>query len=276
MPVDEPWIVAGQDEFVQDGIRLAGGEVSIHTRRDPTRQSVNQDAIGIFDLGATSGLIVLADGAGGLPAGGEAARLAIEQIARFVRKPDQNEGSLRAPILDGIESANRAVLERRNGSATTLEVVEIQEDQLRCYHIGDSDTLLVGGRGKIKFQTVSQSPVGYAVESGLVDPEEALFHEDLNVVSNLLGTQEMKIEIGPTVALARRDTVLVASDGLTDNLRTEELICVIRKGPLRSAREHLDRLAIARMQSTMPEVPSKPDDLSFVLFRRRSRRRPTP
>lgn len=271
--MDGELIVAGVDHFDRDEIPLADGAVCVHTRRDPTSDGTNEDALGIFPLGPSSGLIVLADGAGGLPAGAEAAQLAIAEIARCLRSARQEPGNLRSPILDGIENANRAVLERRSGSASTLEVVEIQDGQMRCYHIGDSGTLLVGGRGKVKFQTVSQSPVGYAIESGLVDPDEALLHDELHLVSNLVGTSAMKIEIGPVIPLAPRDTALVASDGLTDNLRAEELVQAIRKGPLARIREHLARLASERMDTGQNQQPSKPDDVSFVLFRRRDNRR---
>ena len=80
------------------------------------------------------------------------------------------------------------------------------------------------GRGRVKLQTISHSPVGYAVESGMLDDQEAMHHEERHVVSNIIGTPEMRIEIGPPIDLATYDTLLVATDGLADNLHIEEII----------------------------------------------------
>ncbi len=261
-----PLLVTAAELFARDAIPLAGGQVSAHTAREPGKLSPNEDAFALLELDDQRGLIMLADGAGGMPAGAEASALVLSTVLESVRAQAADNG-LRAPILDGIERANRLLLDQGQGAATTLEVIEIDQGRIRSYHIGDSDALLIGGRGRIKYQTVSHSPVGYAVESGLVDPAEALHHEDLHLVSNLVGTADMKIEIGPVIRLARRDTLLVASDGLSDNLAFAETIPIIRKGPLAQAREALAGQATARMAGQAESEPSKPDDLTIILFR---------
>jgi serine/threonine protein phosphatase PrpC len=260
-------IVTEAERAQRDGIVLAGGRVSVFSSRSPARTTPNEDAVAIFGTGTGSGVLVLADGAGGLPAGAQASQVAVEEIRRGLDGVNGQENGLRYAILNAIESANEAILEMRAGAATTLEVVEILDGSLRSYHIGDSRTYLVGGRGKLKFHTVSHSPVGYAVASGLVDEKDALFHDDLHVVSNLLGCQDMKIEIGPVLRLSPRDTVLVASDGLTDNVHEDEIVEHIRKGSLARACESLAGLAEERMLAPALDEPSKADDLSFVLFR---------
>src|SRR5690606_26158083 len=103
-------------------------------------------------------------------------------------------------------------------SAATLALAELSSSGIRPYHVGDSMILILGGRGKVKLQTVSHSPVGYGVESGLLNEQEAMFHEDRHLVSNMIGCPEMRIEIGPWHCLAARDTLLIATDGLFDNL----------------------------------------------------------
>jgi serine/threonine protein phosphatase PrpC len=75
------------------------------------------------------------------------------------------------------------------------------------------------------------------------------------------------------VRLAQLDTVLLASDGLFDNLYIEEIVDCIRSGGLEQA---MDRLLIAcrrRMKKPGNGQPSKPDDLTFILVRRKPRRR---
>ena len=176
---------------------------------------------------------------------------------------------MRVGILNGIERANRAVVDLGVGAATTLAIVEMQNAQVRSYHVGDSLTLIVGGRGKIKLQTVPHSPVGFAVEAGLLDEAEAMHHEDRHLVSNVIGTPDMRIEVGPTLELALHDSVLLASDGLCDNLHIDEIVARLRKGPLKHAAHRLAADTRKRMLNPADGQPSKPDDVTFVAFRRR-------
>jgi serine/threonine protein phosphatase PrpC len=180
---------------------------------------------------------------------------------------------LRTAILTGIERANKAVMEIANGSATTLTVVTIEGRLARSYQIGDSEAIIVGLRGKLKGQTLAHSPTGFAVEAGFLDQRAALHHEERHLVSNLLGSNEMRIDVGATVELSPRDTILLASDGLTDNIHVEEIVELMRKGPLEGALDGLVGLARRRMTIESKTQPSKPDDLSVILFRKSQRRK---
>ena len=130
----------------------------------------------------------------------------------------------RNAILDGIDNANRALRELGTGTSTTLVVAEIREQQVRTFHIGDSSAWLCGQRGLVKLQTTPHSPLGFALEAGFVDEKEALHHEDLNLISNVVGSADMRIEIGSRVPLAPKDTLLIASDGLFDNVLEGEIV----------------------------------------------------
>ena len=105
------------------------------------------------------------------------------------------------------------------------------------------------------------------VEAGLLDESEAIHHEDRHVVSNVLGSPNMHIEVGSVLHLKLRDTVLLASDGIFDNLHVAEIVELIRKGPL----SHVDtELAIAtrsRMNGEEAHHPCKPDKKTYLLFR---------
>jgi serine/threonine protein phosphatase PrpC len=162
------------------------------------------------------------------------------------------------------------------GAATTLTVVEIDGARMRPYHVGDSPVLVLGQKGRIKLQSISHSPVGYGLEGGFIDEKEALQHDQRHLVSNVIGTEDMRIDVGPARSLASRDTVLMSSDGLVDNLRTGEIIDYIRKGPLEMAANLLANQATARMRGRVGDAPSKPDDLTFILFRLHERRHRRP
>ena len=101
----------------------------------------------------------------------------------------------------------------------------------------------------------------------MLDREEALYRDDQHWVSNVIGSEEMRIEIGPQVAIAPRDTVLVTSDGLIDNLRVAEIVEEIRKGNLQRGIESLVEKTRKRMEVKVEGQPSKPDDFTLVLYR---------
>lgn len=246
---------------------LAGGNAAVFSARAPDKETSNEDAAAVIGVDSATGILVVADGLGGLPAGQQASWLAIRELIASIEQAPANGPSLRAAILNGIENANRSISELGVGAATTLVVAEIQGRTVRPYHVGDSMILVVGQRGKIKLQTVSHSPVGYGVEAGMLDESEALNHDQRHVVSNVIGTPDMRIEVGSTVELARRDTLLLASDGLFDNFRTEEIVQRIRKGPLKHVMATLVDDCRRRMQHAEEGRPSKPDDLTFVAFR---------
>ena len=117
-------------------------------------------------------------------------------------------------------------------------------------------------------QTTVHSPTGFAVEAGFLDEREALHHDLRHLVSNFIGTIDMGIDVGAAVELDLKDTILVASDGLTDNVHVDEIIELVRKGPLADAMSATVNFANRRMLMPGAGQPSKSDDLSLILFRK--------
>ncbi|WP_455222072.1 PP2C family protein-serine/threonine phosphatase [Kaarinaea lacus] len=247
---------------------IGAGKVVVCTRRSPYKQTENEDSAGVFSLGESDCALVIADGMGGMPCGAQASKIVIETLHEAFAKASASEFGYREPMLNGIDEANNRIISLGVGAGSTVAAVEIFNNTVRPYHVGDSMILVVGQRGKIKLQTISHSPVGYAVESGYLDEDEALHHDDRHEISNYVGFQEMRIEIGPAFELARHDTVLIASDGLFDNLQLNEIVEIIRKNPLNKVSMQLATMCDKRMRHEDPGYPSKPDDLAFVLFRR--------
>jgi serine/threonine protein phosphatase PrpC len=248
-------------------LEAAGGVLAVYSMRCPEKETPNEDAVAIIPTGAGSGVLAVADGLGGAPAGRQASLLAIQCLARAVEEMVREDVATRIGIINGFESANEEVLALALGAATTLTVVEFDGQLVRYFHVGDSLSLLTGQRGKIKMQSMPHSPVGYAVEAGLLDETDAMHHEQRHVISNVIGSVDMHIEMGSAVELSPRDTLLLASDGLTDNLHMPEIVECIRKGSLESITEDLARRARERMEGVQDGEPSKPDDLTFVIFR---------
>ena len=174
-------------------LSFVGGNAMVYTHRSPDKTTVNEDCAALIPYDENAGLLVIADGLGGQPAGETASKAAIQAISRAVANAKKSDLSLRDAVLDGVEKANRHILNTSAGAATTLAVVEIQNNGIRPYHVGDSMIMLCGQKGKIKLQSIAHSPVGYAVESGLLDENEAVHHEERHLISNVVGSDEMSM-----------------------------------------------------------------------------------
>jgi serine/threonine protein phosphatase PrpC len=267
LPLRAPILYAETDLRQVEQYLFVQGHAAVFTARSPIKETANEDVLALIPIGEHGGVLVIADGLGGLPAGEVAARLAVATLEESLLAVAADGMSMREAILNGLELANTNIIALGTGCATTLAVVELQERMMRSYHVGDSLILLVGQRGKLKFQSVSHSPVGYAVEAGLLDENEAVHHEQRNVVSNVIGMPGMRIDIGPAIELAPKDTLVLASDGLPDNLYMDEIILRVKAGPLRRAGNILVQDCWERMQKSMQGQPSHPDDLSVILYR---------
>ncbi len=266
-------VLNGAFEPDQIDVEVAGGSAVALSQRDPGKETENEDTAAVIPYGPGAAVLVVADGAGGLPAGKRASLTAVTTLAASLQTAMDKTLLLRTAILNGIEAANEAVLALANGSATTMTVVTIEGLVARSYQIGDSEALVVGQRGRIKLQTTAHSPTGFAVEAGFLGEREALHHEDRHLVSNFLGTSDMRIDVGAGVELRPRDTVLVASDGLTDNVHLDEIVDHVRTGGLMESAAAVVKLAEERMSGAVSGQPSKPDDLSLILFRKPGRAR---
>jgi serine/threonine protein phosphatase PrpC len=256
-------------------LEVAGGVAAVFSTRSPHKTTPNEDVAAVLPVGPHHGVLAVADGLGGHAGGERASRLTVDTIQQTIHEmvthsAELDAEPLRPAILDGIEAANTAVRALGTGAATTLSLVELQGRMVRAYQVGDSAILLAGQRGKLKYQTIAHSPIGYAIEAGLMAEEDAIHHAERHMISNVIGSPQMHVEMGPAIRMAERDTLVLASDGLLDNLLPSEIVHHVRTGRLDRAVGQLAAAALERMNGT-PEAPgttpSKPDDLTIIAFR---------
>jgi len=250
-------------------VAVAAGSAAYYTARLPGTESCNEDSLAVLGVDDRRAVLVVADGFGGQPAGDRASALAVSAMASCVTEAAGRATELRSAIMDGFERANAEVLNLGVGAATTLAVVEIDGDRVRAYHAGDSEVVLVGQRGRVRLSTMAHSPVGYALEAGWLSHADALHHEERHFVSNMIGTPDMRIDVGPPVKMRPRDRLLIATDGVFDNAGLGEIIETIRKGPLLASAALLVDRCRERMMRRRDGEPSKPDDIALVLYRNR-------
>jgi serine/threonine protein phosphatase PrpC len=264
-------LIAGVDLLEGELHPLGQGLAAMYTARSPgDHEDGNEDACALLPFSESSGVLVVADGAGGLPSGAKASAIAVSALRHSIRAAARTGLDLRSAVLDGIERAGRDVVALGVGAGTTLAVAEIHGRKMRPYHVGDSQIMVVGPGGKVKHCSTCHSPTGYAVKAGLLDAHAALGHEERYRVSNLVGFAGMHIEVGPTIELTPRDTILIGSDGLFDNLHVEEIAALCRQGQLLGLMHKLVEACKRRMLGEQTDQPSKPDDLTILAYRRRA------
>lgn len=248
-------------------LELALGECVVFTTKSPSKGAVddNEDAVAVVQVTRQTAVLVVADGMGGHANGAEAAWLTVHHLTdRLVKS---NPKMLRRAIIGGLTRASRLIQSKYPEAGSTVALTILNGTTVTTCHAGDSETLICNQRGKLKMHTVPHSPVGRARALGLLSERDAMFHDYRHVVSNAVGLPDFALEFGKPRQLHRRDTLLLASDGLYDNLFTHEILSTISSGSLLGAANQLVKKSQERMCCAPSGAPRKPDDLSLVMFR---------
>lgn len=212
------------------------------------------------------------DGMGGMARGREAARLAAQTMSNELSSP----AAAASPVptsISALRKAHAQIRDRCLGAGATVAGAVLSRDHLRTLHAGDAEVLVFTSEGALRHRTPAHSPVSRAVRLGLMDEESALTHPERHLVSNGLGVASLSIHLGPTLPFHAGDTVLIATDGVTDNAREGEMIECLRSGPLHVGASHLvdlcrDRMGRAPASRSRTARVGKPDDLTLLVIRR--------
>lgn len=268
--IEDPLLI---QEVLRGEVRLDGvdgGVVASFSERAPGKRRANEDAAAVIPLGGGRVLLVVADGLGGQPGADQASGIAVRTLAEALGPVRARGGDPRELFVAALADANDDVDELGLGAGTTIAAALVAGDHVRAFHVGDSMVTVVDAHGGVKFETVPHSPIGYALAAGMMTEEEALRHPERHIISNMVGSPQMRLETGPSLTFERGDTLVLASDGITDNLYRAELTEIVRQRSLDVAARELVDLCRSRMTGAQRELPTKPDDATFLLYRRES------
>lgn len=208
-------------------------------------QTVKLSSFGVTDVGLKRnhnednffrsdelGLFVVADGMGGHAAGEVASGTAIQTVAEFCRKQDEDPGVTLpfAPeaelseegnaLINGLRLANQAICNLQvqrpelSGMGTTVAALRIASDVATVAHVGDSRVYRLRG-GKLEVLTSDHSWVNEQVLKNIITAEEARNHRYRNVITRALGNRnELEIDVR-TDSVEPGDIYLLCSDGLS-------------------------------------------------------------
>lgn len=169
------------------------------------------------------GLWLVADGMGGHEAGEVASAIVRDTIAK------QTHLNKSASLADSIQTAHRKILAApakgigAPGMGSTVVALQSNGNHFQIAWVGDSRAYLWTPNaegGRLEQLSIDHSYVQMLVDSGAINPEDAEFHPDKNIITQCLGMQELQ-ELNVDTRnyqWQQNQWVLLCSDGLTDEV----------------------------------------------------------
>jgi len=214
-------------------------------------------------------LFMVADGMGGAAAGEVASATAVDVVLRHLREKFSNQRSLTpieltTELARAAEKANWSIFQQAvnrpelRGMGTTATIAALLNDSLYLAQVGDSRAYLV--RGGVATQlTKDQSLMQKLIEAGELTEEEAALSERRNIILQALGP-EANVKVDITVQPLRRgDVLLLCSDGLSGQVRPEDMARVVE--------QELDLSVACDRLIAMANDQGGPDNITVVAAR---------
>lgn len=213
-------------------------------------------------------LFLVADGLGGAAAGEIASRMGARAVFDAMRAqiPDggENAEAFALALRDAVLAANAAIHQHAarhaelRGMGTTLTAAALHGDTLYLAQVGDSRAYLLRD-GALQQLTKDQSLMQKLVEAGEITPEQAETSVRRNIILQALGPEAtVKVDLTHQ-PLRRGDLLLLCSDGLSGQLRAQELAD--------AARQCTDLAALCRELVARANATGGPDNITVVAAR---------
>jgi protein phosphatase len=191
---------------------------------------------------------ILCDGIGGHKAGEVASEMAVNRISAGVARSDGTRPTevLRTAFRETNEKIVAAARDNpeRKGMGATLSCAWVIGRRLYTASAGDSRTYLVRA-GTIRQLNIDHTWLQEAIEKGAVDPAKVKDAPNLHVIRRHLGSEKenepdfrLRLRDGESneqmvanqgTPLLPGDVLVLCSDGLTDYLKSSEILGVMQK-----------------------------------------------
>lgn len=193
-------------------------------------RELNEDRYAVIE--SPSGLAwLVCDGMGGQAGGELAAQLAIDGIRRDLENLPWRSclSALKSAVLE----ANRIIVLRRQNQAfaqmgTTLVGLLFSGVEVALSHVGDSRAYLIRD-GSIEQLTTDHTYVQELVNSGQIQPEDALSHPQAHILTRAIGSEPglhidmQKYWMWETRKGEATDILVLCTDGLYSHVTDEEI-----------------------------------------------------
>ncbi len=216
----------------------------------------------------TLGLFAVADGMGGHLGGDRASRMAVEILAREVRRLDRSgamrrpvraamgdtapdEGPVATALRQAARTAGAAIFDvaqreaRLHGMGTTLTAILLRGDKAYIAHVGDSRAYLFRD-GKAQQVTEDHSWIAEQVRAGLLSEDEAKDSRFRHIITRSVGFErEVQVDL-LQIPITPGDCFVLCSDGLTNHVEDTEIGSVLTAEYYRKAPQVLVEIANER------------------------------
>lgn len=203
-------------------------------------REMNQDSYFISKPTDDVQIFIIADGMGGYTGGEVASKLAVKSAKSYILNNfsliDHNRDSILDLVKNAVEYANLIVYEKSNqspelqGMGTTLDICLIYGNKMYIGHVGDS-RIYRKRKDFFRKLTIDHSYVQQLVTDGTITSEEAYSHPKKNMLIKALGCTAYVEPDVMVKGFLKDDVVLMCSDGLTNMLKDEEIVNIIKENP---------------------------------------------
>lgn len=192
-------------------------------------RDTNEDLTGHFYNRTNQPLLLIADGMGGHQYGEVASKFVYDKVkAAWENNNLFNIDEAERFLRDLVMKTNHDLYDYQEenpeyrGMGTTLVLAAMIESSIIVLNVGDSRAFVMNNR-KIEQVTEDHTFVNVLVSSGEITEEEALTHPRRNLITKAMGTE--KVIQADVFRLRGRqyDYIVLATDGLTDAVRTDEI-----------------------------------------------------
>lgn len=209
-------------------------EVGFRTDKGKHRKN-NEDACFVIPK---DNVYILCDGVGGNNSGEVASRKTVSGIAEYVSDNSLEKvktfRTVKTYFNNCLQKINYEILKEsrssveNHGMATTLVLTYFAGNRVYAMNVGDSRAYILRD-GKLKQITEDHTYVNSLVKAGVITEEEAVDHENRNMITRAVGADYGVQPDFFTGIIKDGDILLMCSDGLYDEVPEEKIIELLQQ-----------------------------------------------
>ncbi|MFZ5940213.1 MAG: Stp1/IreP family PP2C-type Ser/Thr phosphatase [Bacteroidota bacterium] len=228
--------------------------IRLYTKTDIGKERTsNQDSVASLILNSQSfrnevnyGILVVADGMGGLKKGEVASEVAakkfIESVAESIFYYTSINDTIKFEnvLTKAVKDANKevwAISENQQGNiGTTLVGAIIVDNHIYIVNVGDSRAYIINPNKSLRQITKDHSAVQVMLDNKIITKEQAINHPRRNILTKALGLSET---VTPDIFEQEIDdeTLMLCSDGLYGMVDEKEIIKTVKGNIYKTAND---------------------------------------
>ncbi len=213
--------------------------------------------------------VAVIDGVGGQQDGDEAAQLLATHLLEMGSISENVAATLQEMSQ---KQANNELHPNASASFIAAEIV-IENNQMYIEenHCGHCNLIIFDEQGEVVIQAETDSLVAQLQSQGTITQEAALLHSLRNVIVDSVNTKQGNAAVKTTRYLVKPGyRVMLASDGITNNLTPQEISKCIKGLTTAEATLKLGDIVSSRMELAVVQHSASNDERTAVLTERRA------